>query len=823
MVKRISIFLFFFLLTGLLPVKSVFCEEKGKDPFLSTISTASEEILKKNQKYIQRLQRKKQDLKNLINPDNNFFSALYYAESLLIFPDENFELFEKNLKNLVVLKLSIRSELKKIENEVLDLEEEKDELSQRILLISEKIDLRKETIDSGRSFIFSLELYQSIFQNHLDTIIEIIDVFTEEQNIYKNRLERTNDIEKRLKIHIGQIDESSFFRKGNNVFSELDFGEIKNEYQKIKDNTKGFFSRDYKEIFLGLYKNINLVHLIIIFVFASYFFVKNRIEKRLLELKGVDSFLCSRQGFLVNLFKGCFTHLVFLGFIHILLFTKIYIALPSLLNFLKDYIFILLFTKIASDTILIILRDTEVSEKDFFIAWKRFFTGGIRLYCFIYFSLFWFFGAVSSLLPAVRIIVELVFCIGVMFFWRLYFQKGFKFRFAGIGAAYLSTGIVLSGLVADFAGFSNLASHWYVSWGLTFVVICVSFVFFYSLDEIDKSFKEDYEPESRKSHGVSYPVYWIASRWIYLVAVFFAVSGIAWAWGFFEGFFRIVLVVFNREFGFAGLNLKISSFFYSLLFLTGVHFFVKFFREIVETKILSKTGLDEGVSSSITAISVYLIWGGGILISFNIIGLNTTSLAVGFGALGVGIGFGLQNIFNNFISGLILLFERPVKVGDVIEVKGLFGIVEKINVRSTIVQTYDNSSIIIPNSELISAQVTNWTHKDKYIRRDVVVSVAYGTDVELVKELLIGATEVVTEIGYYPQKPEVLFMDFGESSLNFKIRFWSNLDLFLKAESNLRFEVERIFRENNIIIPFPQRDIHIISSTEKIDDNHGEN
>jgi potassium efflux system protein len=227
--------------------------------------------------------------------------------------------------------------------------------------------------------------------------------------------------------------------------------------------------------------------------------------------------------------------------------------------------------------------------------------------------------------------------------------------------------------------------------------------------------------------------------------------------------------------------------------------------------VLKESGLSTGAKGSVTTISTYLIWSVGILISLSVFGLNTTSLAVVFGALSIGLGFGLQNIFNNFISGLILLFERPIQVGDVVEVGGVWGEVKKINVRATLVQTYTNSSLIIPNSEFISALVTNWSHKDPFIRRDLMIGVAYGSDTALVKTLLLQAADSVTEVYDSPQKPRVQFINFGDSSLDFRLRFWSDIDNFIEAESKLRFEIDRLFKANKVVIPFPQRDLHILS------------
>jgi potassium efflux system protein len=198
--------------------------------------------------------------------------------------------------------------------------------------------------------------------------------------------------------------------------------------------------------------------------------------------------------------------------------------------------------------------------------------------------------------------------------------------------------------------------------------------------------------------------------------------------------------------------------------------------------------------------------------------LSSTSLTVAFGALGIGLGFGLQNIFNNFISGLILLFERPIQVGDAVEINGIWAEVKKINFRSTVVQTYDNASLIIPNSEFISSQVTNWSFRDLTLRIKITVGVAYGSDIELVRSSLIEIAGRNENVLAHPP-PDVLFSDFGDSALVFVLRIWTDVNNMLKVGTAIRFEIDRVFRERNIEIAFPQRDVHIRSSvTEKATD-----
>ena len=192
----------------------------------------------------------------------------------------------------------------------------------------------------------------------------------------------------------------------------------------------------------------------------------------------------------------------------------------------------------------------------------------------------------------------------------------------------------------------------------------------------------------------------------------------------------------------------------------------RLWRRILRQKILADSGLEIGLQESVTSISIYVLWTLGILWALKAFGVSTTSMAVAFGALGIGLGFGLQNIFNNFISGLILLLERPIQVGDTVEINGVWATVTRINVRSTVVQTFDNASLIIPNSEFISNQLTNWSFKDLRLRRKIIVGVAYGSDVERVRETLLEIARNNALVLDTPQ-PDVYFSDFADSALIF--------------------------------------------------------
>ncbi len=220
---------------------------------------------------------------------------------------------------------------------------------------------------------------------------------------------------------------------------------------------------------------------------------------------------------------------------------------------------------------------------------------------------------------------------------------------------------------------------------------------------------------------------------------------------------------------------------------------------------------DIGVQNSLITLMGYAGLVVALFASISSLGFDLGDLALIAGALSVGIGFGLQSIVNNFVSGLILLFERPIKVGDWIVTASGEGTVKKISVRSTEIETFDRSSIIVPNSELISSTVTNWTHKDRIGRIIVPVGVSYGSDPELVKEILLKCAREHPLIVNFPES-FVTWMDFGSSSLNFELRaFLNDISKGLQVRTELRFAIFKAFAEAGIEIPFPQTDVHIKS------------
>lgn len=226
--------------------------------------------------------------------------------------------------------------------------------------------------------------------------------------------------------------------------------------------------------------------------------------------------------------------------------------------------------------------------------------------------------------------------------------------------------------------------------------------------------------------------------------------------------------------------------------------------------LLAKSTLDLGARIAIGTITKYLFILGGLVVLIQSIGIDLSTLTVAVGALGVGIGFGLQNITNNIVSGIIILFERPIKVGDRIEVGDISGDVINVSMRATTVVTNDNISVIVPNSEFISSRVINWSHNDRNVRFNIPVGVSYKEDPQRIKEILLSVANDNNAILKEPQ-PEVIFDEFGDSSINFILRVWTTklIQTPQVLKSQLYFEIFKRFREGGIEIPFPQRDIHL--------------
>jgi len=256
---------------------------------------------------------------------------------------------------------------------------------------------------------------------------------------------------------------------------------------------------------------------------------------------------------------------------------------------------------------------------------------------------------------------------------------------------------------------------------------------------------------------------------------------------------------------------SVATLFQFIVFIAFVALLAGFTRRFLRMRFLTRTKLDVGLQYLISRIAGYIVMLLGILVSLQTVGVDVSSLTVLAGALGVGIGFGLQTVVNNFVSGLILMGERSIQIGDRVDVGDATGEVMRIGARSTSIRTNDNIVNIIPNSEFVSGRVVNWSHMgDRRVRMRIPFGVSYGSDPLQVRELIIEVAMENQNVLKEPP-PNVVFKGFGDSSLDFELRAWTQTltDRPGMFRSELYFAIWAKFKEHGIEIPFPQRDVHV--------------
>jgi small-conductance mechanosensitive channel len=296
--------------------------------------------------------------------------------------------------------------------------------------------------------------------------------------------------------------------------------------------------------------------------------------------------------------------------------------------------------------------------------------------------------------------------------------------------------------------------------------------------------------------------------WIYAVLFLFDLWEICW---------QSLLDLLGKDWTFGTVAISIGDvlvFFFAIWLAVQISKFTSF---VLSEDILPHFRLARGVPSAITRVSGMLIVGFGFVLAAAAAGIDLNQFTLLAGALGVGIGFGMQNIVNNFVSGLILVFERPISAGDLIQYGNMWGTVQRIGFRSSTIRTFSGADVIVPNGNLISTEVTNWSRSDQLRRVEVKVGVAYGTNPDTVIEVLEKTIAQHPDVLKEPQ-PYAVFHGFGDSSLDFEIRGWTHLDDWLRVSTEVRVMVNNAIVEAGIEIPFPQRDLHLRTVDPKVED-----
>jgi len=275
--------------------------------------------------------------------------------------------------------------------------------------------------------------------------------------------------------------------------------------------------------------------------------------------------------------------------------------------------------------------------------------------------------------------------------------------------------------------------------------------------------------------------------------------------------------------GLPGINLSLIQIFMLVGLLIVVFWLAARTKRLLFDRFLKDTGLNRSLQYAISQIVSNAVLIVGIIVVLENTGIHLGALTVFAGAAGVGVGFGLQNIASNFISGLVILAERPITIGDRVEVAGIAGQVQQIRARSTVIMTNDNIAMIVPNTKFIDSPVTNWTYGDPRVRFRIPVGVAYGSDPEKVREALLAAGKENANTLDDPA-PSVFLDRFGDSSINFELVVWSRemSSRPRRYRSDLNFAIEKHLRAAGIEIPNPQRDLHIRSGVLKVEQVDGE-
>jgi potassium efflux system protein len=298
-------------------------------------------------------------------------------------------------------------------------------------------------------------------------------------------------------------------------------------------------------------------------------------------------------------------------------------------------------------------------------------------------------------------------------------------------------------------------------------------------------------------------IFILGSSILYLVVI--------WGWGIFDSPGEVWAFFMQLGFSIGEVRVTARTVLTAVVALYAAFQVSWLVRALLDTEFFPRSAIERGVRDSIKKLLHYGVVLIGFLLAMSLLGVTLRNFVVLAGAFGIGIGFGLQDIVNNFVSGLVLLFERPIKLGDMIMVEGEWAIVKKIGLRSTTIETFDLSEIIVPNSELVSRKVTNWTLSNEQSRLVIPIGVAYGSEVPKVLAILRECAERHPKVLENPE-PSIIFTAFGASSLDFELRVWiADVNSRLVVKSELLQDIDARFRRANVEIPFPQHDLHLRS------------
>jgi potassium efflux system protein len=765
-----------------------------------------------------------QSLKKAVTTELNVYKIqLSSYGNLLLIPKTKIENLEKAWTDNRASLDSISANLKETNQKLITVNESQKRTDEQYALNEKQLAEIKtqDTKDPQTAALLSnLEVLIKDLSTERNLLEKLNKIYSEQKDRMQDIQNALAELSKKFELQIDERKKQELFERGINPLKALNLNQIGVELNRIFNQILSTISKEFwlnKFNVIWNSENFLIITFFIIFIISQVLLF--RFKKFCLTLKEKPFY--KQHPWLSLIIQLLHNSLLLLG---ITIFIYIYAQVRhfySTVPFIQTIIYILLifiFTRWGFDLLKFWNQEKRYQISEQVLSHLRLLLIIIRLFAIPYVILIWLIGSASIILLILRMVFEIF-----MLSWNILFLKHFNnlqdssiaeksrklsiLRVLCFGLSYTITG---GGLLLELAGYGALALYWFKAWGLSAVVLLLGGLVYFLLMEWDISIRRISESDNDLSHKASYAFKWLLIRFCWLLWFTGLSIALIVIWGPRQALLESFMRALNYPFHIGAMQLTLMELISAFLIIFFTHTATRLWRYLLQKKILAPSGMEPGLRDSITTITVYFLWIIGILAALNAFGLNMTSLAIAFGALGIGLGFGLQNIFNNFISGIILLFERPIQVGDAIEINGKWATVTKINVRSTVVQTYDNASLIIPNSDLISSQVINWSFKDLRLRRTVSVGVAYGSDIELVRETLLEIANKIPNVLKYP-KSDVLFSDFGDSALIFNLRVWTYIDNMLKVETDIRFEINRLFNERKIEIAFPQRDLHIRS------------